>query len=314
MNHHPTTHRFMLVAAFSFLSATAGRANADEGATTAVPAALTVPAALAVPAGQVLVLAARGIGEQIYECAAAKDGAASSTWTLKAPQAQLRDAAGNALGKHYAGPTWESNDGSKVIGEVVSKSEAPDADAIPWLLLRAKSTSGSGRFSSITSIQRVHTLGGKAPATPCDGAPSGKEARVPYAADYLFYAAPSSTPVGTWKTFDDKTGQPRAIVRIYEQDGKFFGRIEQSFTPGAEHRVCTSCTDDRKNNPVIGLLIIRNMKSDGGEYAGGDILDPDSGSVYRCKMHLEQDGARLVLRGYIGFSLLGRSQTWQRQG
>jgi len=132
----------------------------------------------------------------------------------------------------------------------------------------------------------------------------------PWTAD----GADSTSPVGTWKTFDDKTGKARAIVRIYEQDGKLFGRIEQTFTPGGEHRVCVPCTDERKNQPIVGLVIIRNIKREGREYSGGDILDPESGSVYRCKMHLEQDGARLILRGYIGFSLLGRSQTWQRQG
>jgi uncharacterized protein (DUF2147 family) len=126
-------------------------------------------------------------------------------------------------------------------------------------------------------------------------------------------SAESSSPVGLWKTFDDKTGNARAIVRIFEQDGKLFGRIEQSFTPGAENRVCAVCTDDRKNRPIIGLIIVRNMKPDGSEYAGGDILDPESGSVYHCKMHLDEAGAHLVVRGYIGFSLLGRSQTWQRQ-
>jgi uncharacterized protein (DUF2147 family) len=127
--------------------------------------------------------------------------------------------------------------------------------------------------------------------------------------------APDATsPVGVWKTFDDKTGKPRALVRIYEQGGKLFGRIEQTFTPGGEHRICVPCADERKNQPIVGLLIIRNIRQDGSEYSGGDILDPESGSVYRCKMHLEQDGSRLILRGYIGFSLLGRSQTWQRQG
>jgi len=127
------------------------------------------------------------------------------------------------------------------------------------------------------------------------------------------HGAPITTPIGVWKTFDDKTGNARALVRIYEQDGKLFGRIEQSFTPGAEHRACAECTDERKNQPIIGLVIIRNMKQSGSEYNDGDILDPESGSVYRCKMHLEQDGTRLILRGYIGFSLLGRSQIWQRQ-
>jgi uncharacterized protein (DUF2147 family) len=95
-------------------------------------------------------------------------------------------------------------------------------------------------------------------------------------------ATDASSPIGLWKTFDDRTGNPRAIVRIYEQDGKLFGRIERSFTPGAENRVCEACTDERKNQPIIGLLIIRN-------------------------------GTRMVVRGYIGISLLGRTQTWQRQ-
>jgi len=127
------------------------------------------------------------------------------------------------------------------------------------------------------------------------------------------HAADLNSPIGRWRTFDDKTGQARGIVRIFEQDGRFFGRLEQSFTPGADTRVCSVCTDDRKNQPIIGLMIIRNVKLENGEYGGGDILDPDTGSVYRCKFHLEQGGARLVVRGFIGFSLLGRSQTWQRE-
>ena len=126
-------------------------------------------------------------------------------------------------------------------------------------------------------------------------------------------AAGSQSPLGLWKTFDDKTGMPRALVRIYLQDEKYFGRIEQSFTTGAETRVCSVCKDDRKNQPIIGLLIIRNVTLRDGEYGGGDILDPDSGSVYRCKFHLENDGSVLVVRGFMGFSLLGRSQTWRRQ-
>jgi uncharacterized protein (DUF2147 family) len=126
-------------------------------------------------------------------------------------------------------------------------------------------------------------------------------------------AADLQSPIGLWKTVDDKTGMPRALVRIYLQDGKYFGRIEHSFTPGAETRVCSVCTDERRNQPIIGLLIVRNMTLRDGEYGGGDILDPDSGSVYRCKFHLEHDGTVLVVRGFIGISLLGRSQTWQRQ-
>lgn len=125
-------------------------------------------------------------------------------------------------------------------------------------------------------------------------------------------SADPNSPIGLWKTIDDKTGAPRAIVRIYEHDGKLFGKIASSFTPGAAGRVCAMCKDERKNQPILGLVIIRNMKADDGEYDGGDILDPDSGSVYRCRMHVE-GGTRLVVRGYLGIPLLGRAQTWQRQ-
>jgi uncharacterized protein (DUF2147 family) len=127
------------------------------------------------------------------------------------------------------------------------------------------------------------------------------------------HAAGSQSPIGLWKTFDDKTGKPGSLVRIYPQDGKYFGRIEQSFTPGAETRVCSACADQRRNQPIIGLLIIRNMTLRDGEYSGGDILDPDSGSVYHCKFHLENDGTVLGVRRYIGISLFGRSQSWRRQ-
>jgi uncharacterized protein (DUF2147 family) len=126
-------------------------------------------------------------------------------------------------------------------------------------------------------------------------------------------AADASSPLGEWKTFDDKTGKARAIVRIYEQDGLLFGKIERSMTPGAENRFCAVCTDDRKDQPMLGLVIIRNMKRTDDGYAGGDILDPDTGSVYRCKLHVDEGGAKLVVRGFIGISLLGRTQIWERQ-
>ena len=126
-------------------------------------------------------------------------------------------------------------------------------------------------------------------------------------------AADTASPIGLWKTVDDHTGQPRALVRIYEQDGHLFGRVEKSFTPGAESRVCAVCKDERHNQPMIGLVIIRGLVRDGDSWDGGDILDPDSGTVYRCKVHLDEGGAKLVVRGFIGISLLGRSQSWQRQ-
>ncbi len=127
-------------------------------------------------------------------------------------------------------------------------------------------------------------------------------------------AAPetAASPVGLWRTFDDKTGKARGIVRIYEQDGKLFGRLERSFKPGAEKRVCSVCTDDRKDAPMLGLVIIRDLKPADGEFTGGTILDPDNGDVYRCKLRLEAGGTRLLVRGYLGISLFGRSQTWER--
>jgi Protein of unknown function (DUF3455) len=166
-----------LLVAVMAAHARAGNGDANE-----------VPEALKAPAGQVLAVAARGSGAQIYECAAAKDDPMHFSWTLKAPEATLRSKSGKPLGKHYAGPTWEGTDGSKVIGELVAKVDSPDAASIPWLLLRAKSTSGSGIFGAISSIQRLRTVGGKPPASGCDKDRSGKEARVPYSADYLFYA------------------------------------------------------------------------------------------------------------------------------
>jgi len=103
------------------------------------------------------------------------------------------------------------------------------------------------------------------------------------------------------------------VVEIFERDGKLFGRIAQILTGADEKSVCIACTDDRKNQSIIGMLIIRSVKSTGPEYGGGDILDPDSGSVYRCKMHLEKNGSELIVGGYIGLSLFGRSQTWHRR-
>ena len=151
--------------------------------------AYAVPDALKVPSEQVLAIAARGVGVQIYECTSATDDPTHYSWTLKAPEAVLQLKSGASLAKHYAGPTWEAADGSKVIGEVVAKLEAPNDTAIPWLLLRAKSTSGAGIFSAIRSIQRLRTVRGKAPAAGCDQTQSGKEARVPYSAEYRFFTA-----------------------------------------------------------------------------------------------------------------------------
>ena len=154
-------------------------------ATAAV--APVVPDNLNAPATQTLSREVRAVGVQIYDCKPTKDDPARFEWTFRAPEADLLDTAGKSFGKHYAGPTWESNDGSKVVGEVKARNDGPDANAIPWLLLSAKSTSGVGVLAQITSIQRVQTVGGKAPEGGCSQAQAGKELRVPYSATYYFY-------------------------------------------------------------------------------------------------------------------------------
>ena len=126
-------------------------------------------------------------------------------------------------------------------------------------------------------------------------------------------AAADLSPQGVWKTFDDKTGRPKGLVRIYEEKGVLVGRVEASLDPANAREFCDLCKDERRNKPVLGMMIIRGMKKNGNEYTGGDILDPDTGTVYRCKFHLEDGGQKLIVRGFIGFSLLGRSQTWIRQ-
>jgi hypothetical protein len=148
-----------------------------------------VPENLRPPIAEKLSLEAQAKGVQIYECKAAANDPARFEWVFKAPEAELSDSAGKKIGKHYAGPTWESVDGSKVAGAVKAQDKGPDPTAIAWLLLTAKSTSGNGVFSQVTSIQRLKTAGGKAPAGGCTQAEAGKEIRVPYTATYYFYVA-----------------------------------------------------------------------------------------------------------------------------
>jgi hypothetical protein len=122
-------------------------------------------------------------GVQIYACAQGANGELS--WTLKAPEADLKDGQGNVVGSHFGGPTWKHRDGSEITARLVARVEAPEPQAIPWLLLTVTGHSGDGAFSRVTTVQRIHTSGGRAPATPCAG---NAEVRVPYAAEYCFYA------------------------------------------------------------------------------------------------------------------------------
>ncbi len=118
---------------------------------------------------------------------------------------------------------------------------------------------------------------------------------------------------GLWKTVDDRTGKVRGTVRIYEESGRLFGRVVSANDPAEAKERCTRCADERKDQPVVGMVILKSMTRRGNEYSGGNILDPDTGVVYRCKLTLADHGKELIVRGFIGFSLLGRNQIWLRQ-
>jgi uncharacterized protein (DUF2147 family) len=127
--------------------------------------------------------------------------------------------------------------------------------------------------------------------------------------------AQTDTPVGTWQTIDDHTGQPKALVQITQDaDGALNGKVIKGLNANDQpDRRCTACTDARKDQLILGMTIISDMKKDGDNWDGGQILDPENGKLYKCKMHVEDGGQKLVVRGYVGVSLLGRSQTWVRQ-
>jgi hypothetical protein len=153
-------------------------------------AKLTAPSVsdtLKAPSTDTLAFAATAKGVQIYECRTSKDNGNQYEWVLKAPEADLFDARGKKIGHHYGGPTWESSDGSKVTGEVKASEPSTDANAIPWLLLTAKTHEGRGILSRVNSIQRLETRGGEARSEGCDQLAMGKQLRVPYTAVYYFY-------------------------------------------------------------------------------------------------------------------------------
>jgi hypothetical protein len=158
---------------------------AIAGCATAPP----VPGALRVPADQSLIKQLHATGVQIYECQAAKNDPSQFAWVFKAPEASLATKGGRIVGKHYAGPTWESNDGSRVVGEVIGNSPSPKPNSIAWLLLKARATAGNGLFTHVQFIQRLNTVGGSVPAVGCRSEQAGQQLRAAYTADYLFYGA-----------------------------------------------------------------------------------------------------------------------------
>ena len=129
------------------------------------------------------------------------------------------------------------------------------------------------------------------------------------------HAADSVSPVGVWRTIDDKTGKEKSLVRITEINGEFRGTIEKLFREPNEDQTpnCEKCTGDKKNKPVLGMIIMTGLKTDGEMYTGGEILDPANGKTYKCKVWLEDKGKKLYVRGFIGMALLGRTQVWIRE-
>ncbi|MFC5428262.1 DUF2147 domain-containing protein [Paraburkholderia denitrificans] len=127
--------------------------------------------------------------------------------------------------------------------------------------------------------------------------------------------AQTDTPVGVWQTVDDHTGQPKALVQISDDgSGQLSGKVIKGLSANNNpERKCTACTDARKDQPILGMTVIDGMKKTDDGWDNGHILDPENGKVYRCKMHVEDGGHKLVVRGYLGIALLGRSQTWIRQ-
>ena len=127
--------------------------------------------------------------------------------------------------------------------------------------------------------------------------------------------AQQASPVGLWKTIDDSSGKAKSLIRISESGGVFNGKIEKLFREAGEEAnpLCDKCEGDLKDKPVIGMTILTGLKPDGGDYAGGKILDPNNGKLYNSKVTLIEGGKKLNMRGYIGMPMLGRTQTWLRE-
>lgn len=123
----------------------------------------------------------------------------------------------------------------------------------------------------------------------------------------------TGSPVGLWRTIDDATKQPKALIRIAEQGGALVGRIEKVLVPDQADAVCEKCSDERKGKPVQGMTILSGLKPEGSEWSGGEILDPNNGKVYKARIKLADAGRKLEMRGYVGVPAMGRTQTWLRE-
>jgi hypothetical protein len=163
----------------TFLAASLSYGFAQDGA--------DVPANLKPPSDQHLAFRGHATGSQIYVCQSSANGNPQFAWGLSGPEATLTDDNGKEIAKHFAGPTWQSNDGSLVKGKVISQA-AQDPNSIAWLMLTAVDHSGTGIMSNVSTIQRINTSGGKAPSGGCDAEHQGENLRVDYTADYYFYS------------------------------------------------------------------------------------------------------------------------------
>lgn len=123
---------------------------------------------------------------------------------------------------------------------------------------------------------------------------------------------PVSVLTGQWKTIDEESGKEKAIVEIYQFEGKFYGKITKLLIPEDQGKVFEKGQGEDKNKPILGLIILKGLSPDGDEYSGGTITDPNNGKTYKCIIEVQDDGAKLKIRGYIGLSLAGRTQYWYR--
>ncbi len=121
------------------------------------------------------------------------------------------------------------------------------------------------------------------------------------------------SPIGAWQTIDEVTGKITAVLRIREENGTLYGTIEKLISPKTPNPRCTKCSGSMKDMPLIGLRILWGLHPSGSGWSGGQIIDPDTGNTYRCEVSLEDGGTKLKVRGYIGFSFIGRTQYWLRE-
>ncbi|MBI5547030.1 MAG: DUF2147 domain-containing protein [Deltaproteobacteria bacterium] len=164
------------------------------------------------------------------------------------------------------------------------------------------------------------TLGVASAAEPAPNEPAVAPATAPAAAPEQPKAEPApkadaSSPVGRWKTWDDNTGKAKSIITIYEESGRIFGKIEKLLDPepGNPDPKCDKCDGDLKDKPINGMRVLWDLKKDGDEWSGGKVLDPENGKSYKCYIAVVEAGKKLKVRGYVGFSLLGRTQYWTRE-